>query len=157
MIRVVLENDKCLPERGHKWDAGLDLKSNNATFDLKAGAKVKVYTGVKIDIPPRNVGIIVPRSGMGSKFRVTLANDVGVIDSGYTGEIICWLVNDGHQDVTIERFDRICQLMILPVNMDNLRPVDKLRDTDRGTGGFGSTGHSSPKELKTAEQAEDES
>lgn len=156
MIRIKIDNENCMPIKAHKWDAGWDLKSNNSDFTLKAGAKVKVHTGVAMDIPARNVGLVVPRSGMGTKFRVTLANDVGVIDSGYTGEIMCWLVNDGLQDVEIKRFDRICQIMILPVAMETLRPVDQLRNTDRGDNGFGSTGVSHKEPLKTAEQAEDE-
>ena len=130
----------CEPHKTHKWDAGWDLKSNNKDFTLKPHAKVKVHTGVRIAIPPRFMGVIVPRSGLGSKFRMGLANTIGVIDSDYRGEIMVNLVNDGNQGLEIKQFDRFCQLVIVPINVDSLRVVDDLPDTARAEGGFGSTG-----------------
>ena len=140
MIKVAIDNEMCEPHKKHKWDAGWDLKSNNKDFTIKPGAKIKVHTGVKIAIPPRFMGLVVPRSGLGSKFRIGLANTIGVIDSDYRGEIMVNLVNDGNKDLEIKQFDRFCQLVIVPINVDSLRIVDNLPDTTRGEGGFGSTG-----------------
>ena len=139
-IKIAVDNEECTPHKTHKWDAGWDLKSNNQDFTIKPGAKIKVHTVVKIAIPPRNMGLIFPRSGLGSKFRVGLANTIGVIDSDYRGELMVNLVNDGKEAVEIKQFDRFCQLVIVPINLDNLRVVDTLDDTARGEGGFGSTG-----------------
>lgn len=140
MIKISIDNEKCIPTKTHKWDAGWDLKSNNETFIIKPNDKVKVHTGVRIAIPPRFVGIVAPRSGLGTKFRVTLANIIGVIDSEYRGEILVTLVNDGDDPLEIKQFDRFCQLLIIPVNLDRLRIVDILDETARGDNGFGSTG-----------------
>lgn len=139
MIRVALDNENCTPFKKHKWDAGYDLKSNNETFTLGPGGKIKVSTGVRIEIPVRHVGLIVPRSSLGTKYRVTLANSIGVIDSEYRGEIFVYLVNDGYTDIEINKYDRFCQLVILPVYISQLKVVDSLSTTSRGEGGFGST------------------
>lgn len=142
MIRtkIAIDSEECMPYRAHKWDAGWDLKSNNSDFVIKPGEKVKVHTGVRIGIAPRYMGLVVPRSGLGSKFRITLANVVGVIDCGYTGEIIVNLVNDGDEEKTINRYDRFCQLIIVPIEVSSFMVVDELAGSDRGDGGFGSTG-----------------
>ena len=156
VIKISIDNELCMPHKTHKWDAGWDLKSNNESFKLKPGAKVKVYTGVKIAVPPKFMGMVVPRSGLGSKFRVGLANTVGVIDSDYRGEIIVNLVNDGHTEVDIKKFDRFCQIVIVPVNVDSLRVVDELGGTVRGDGGFGSTDIEEPYNSQIAEKVEDQ-
>lgn len=140
MIRIAIDSKECMPTKTHKWDAGWDIKSNNETFTLHPGDKVKVHTGVSIEIPVRHMGLIVPRSGLGSKYRVGLANTAGVIDSEYRGEITVSLVNDGDEDLVITQYDRFCQLIVVPVNMNQLRVVDRLTDTSRGAGGYGSTG-----------------
>lgn len=147
--KLKLINPECIPYKAHKWDAGWDLKSNNETFTIKPGEKVKVHTGIQVGITPRFMGIVVPRSGLGSKFRVTLANVIGVIDSGYTGEIIVNLVNDGKEPKEIKKYDRFCQLIIVPVDTTGFRVVDELGDTERGDGGFGSTEN----KLSEAEKA----
>lgn len=139
-IKIALENENCEPYKGNRWDGGWDLRSNNPDINIEPGQKVKVYTGVKVEIPVRHVGMVVPRSGLGSKFRLGLANTVGVIDSDYRGEIIVNLVNDGDESVTIEQFDRFCQLLVIPVRIDTFRVVEKLQETGRGDGGFGSSG-----------------
>ncbi len=144
MIRIAVKDKDCVPFKGHRWDAGWDLMSQNDTFTLKPGDKVKVSTGVSLEIPPRNMGLIVPRSGLGAKFRVGLANTVGIIDSEYRGEVFVITVNDGKESVEIKKGDRFCQLIIVPVNMDVLRVVDKLSETGRGAGGYGSTGIEAP-------------
>ena len=137
--RYTMEDDNCTPYRKHRYDAGWDLRSNNEDFTLKPGAKVEIDTGIKVAIPPKHVGIIAPRSGMGVKYRIGLANTIGIIDSEYRGEVKVFLVNDGHVDVEIKRYDRICQLMVIPVVLQSMRKVGTLGETARGDGGFGST------------------
>jgi len=139
-IKIKLENKECEPYKGNRWDGGWDLRSNNPDITIEPGQKVKVYTGVSMEIPVRHIGMIAPRSGLGSKFRLTLANTVGIIDSDYRGEIIVFLVNNGDEPVEIKQFDRFCQLMIIPIRIDTLRTVDSLQGTDRGEDGFGSSG-----------------
>ena len=139
-IKVLLDNPECEPYKGNKWDGGWDLRSNNPTVTIEPGQKVKIYTGVSMEIPVRHIGMVVPRSGLGSKFRIGLANTVGVIDSDYRGEIIVNLVNNGEEPFTLEQFDRFCQLLVVPIRIDNLRIVSKLQETARGNKGFGSSG-----------------
>lgn len=139
-IRYTAESEKCEPYKKHRHDAGWDLRSNNETFILKAGAKVEVRTGISLGIPRNYVGIIVPRSGQGTKFRIGLANTIGVIDADYRGEVIVYLVNDGHIDVEIKQYDRICQIMYVPVVLQSMRKVGFLAETDRGNSGFGDSG-----------------
>jgi len=139
-IRITLETPACTPYKPNKWSGGWDLRSNNPDITIEPGQKVKIYTGVSMEIPVRHVGMIVPRSGLGTKFRVILANTVGVIDSDYRGEILAFIVNDGDEPVEIKQFDRFCQLLIVPIRIDTFRIVNKLQDTDRGNKGFGSSG-----------------
>ena len=141
MTRIVLENKKCKPFKEHRFDAGWDLRSNNETFTILPGEKVKVFTGVKIAIPPKCAGMIVPRSGLGTKYRISLANNPAIIDSEYRGEIIVWVVNDGTEEVTIEKYERFCQLLVLSINITPFEEVKSLPHTERGDGGFGSTGN----------------
>ena len=139
-IRIKLETPECEPYKGNKWDGGWDLRSNNPDIIIEPGQKIKMYTGVAMEIPVRHIGMVVPRSGLGSKFRLGLANTVGVIDSDYRGEIIVNLVNDGDEAVDIKQFDRFCQLIVVPIRIETFRIVDKLQDTGRGDKGFGSSG-----------------
>lgn len=139
-IRYTTEIDECEPYKKHRFDAGWDLKSANESFTLKVGAKVEVNTGIKVSIPRGYVGLIMPRSGMGTKYRVGLANTVGVIDADYRGEVKVYLVNDGNTDVEINQYDRICQILIVPVVLQSMRRVRNLDGTERGEGGFGHTG-----------------
>ena len=138
-IRYTTDDENCAPYKKHRFDAGWDLRSNEETFTLFPEAKVTVNTGIKLGIPRKFVGLIMPRSGMGSKYRIGLANTVGVIDADYRGEIKVVLVNDGREEVVIEKYDRICQLLIVPVELQSMRKVGLLDDTARGDGGFGST------------------
>jgi dUTP pyrophosphatase len=85
-------------------------------------------------------GFVFPRSGLSSKFGISLANCVGVIDSDYTGELICPVINHGSSDYTIKPGDRIAQIVFMPVIKARLQETEKLTETERGSGGFGSTG-----------------
>ena len=121
MIRIAIASEECTPFKQHKWDAGWDLKSNSPDFTLAPGDKVKIPTGVKLEIPVRHAGMVVPRSGLGSKYEVGLANTVGIIDSDYRGEIFVNFVNKGTEPVEIKQFDRFAQLIIFPIYISNLR------------------------------------
>jgi len=139
-IRIAIDSPECEPYKGNRWDGGWDLRSNNPTVTIDPGQQVKIYTGVKMEIPVRHVGLVLPRSGLGTEFRLSLANTAGVIDSDYRGEIIVHLVNYGNEPFVLNQFDRFCQLLVIPVRIDVFRIVDKLQDTGRGSDGFGSSG-----------------
>ena len=108
---------------------------------LKAGARQVLPTGVAIALPSADyVALICARSGLAAKHGITMANGVGVIDSDYRGEIGVGLVNLGDAPYTVQPGDRIAQLMVVPVVQPAVTVVDDLDETERGAGGFGSTG-----------------
>ncbi len=131
-----------LPYYATEGAAGLDLAAAlHGPLTLAPGERQTVPTGIAIQLPHRGVvGLVFPRSGLAARFGVALANSVGVIDSDYTGEILCALVNHGSQPVIIAPGDRIAQILFMPVCQAVLTAVDELSDTERGSGGFGSTG-----------------
>ena len=108
---------------------------------LKTGARQVLPTGIAIALPSADyVALICARSGLASKHGITMANGVGVIDSDYRGELRVALFNESDADYTIHDGDRIAQLMVLPVVQPTLEFVEELDETERGAGGFGSTG-----------------
>ena len=108
---------------------------------IPAGGRKLIPTGIAIALPdPGYVALIFARSGLGIKHGIAPANCVGVIDSDYRGEIMVGLQNSGDADYTVQPADRIAQMMITPVVQAQVELVDELDDTDRGAGGFGSTG-----------------
>ena len=108
---------------------------------IAAGARAIIPTGLAIALPSADfVALICARSGLASKFGITMANGVGVIDSDYRGELRVALFNSSDSDYTIHDGDRIAQLMVLPVVQPQLQFVEELDETERGCGGFGSTG-----------------
>lgn len=112
-----------------------------APLTLAAGGRALVPTGIAIALPSADyVALVFARSGLGIKKGVCLSNGVGVIDSDYRGEIGVGLVNLGDEPYTVQPGDRIAQLMVVPVVQPTLTVVDELDETDRGAGGFGSTG-----------------
>ncbi len=122
--------------------AGLDLPAClDDPLPVPSGARVKIPTGIAIEIPHRNIaGLIFPRSGLATKHGISLANSVGVIDSDYKGEIIIVVLNQGEQAYIINPGDRIAQLVFVPVFDVVIEEVEKLACSERGSGGFGSTG-----------------
>ena len=129
-----------LPAYAHAGDAGLDLYAAE-TLTLPPGARAAVRTGIAVAIPHGNAGFILPRSGLALRHGLSLVNTPGLIDAGYRGEIRVIVINhDREAAVTIARGDRIAQLVIQRIETVDLVEVDKLPDTSRGTGGFGSTG-----------------
>ena len=124
------------PTKGHIDDAGWDLYSSE-TVSIPAGATVLVSTGVAMAIPKSYVGLIWDRSSMGVK---GVHRHAGVIDSGYRGEVKVCLHNTTKETYHVERGDRIAQLLIQEVPVFRQNVVDELDTTNRGDGGFGSTG-----------------
>lgn len=122
--------------------AGLDLKAAiEEPLLLEKGKIYFVPTGIAISVPSADYGaFIFARSGLACKHGITLANSVGVIDSDYRGEIKCALINLGTEDFEIAPGDRIAQMVFMPVAQAELEEVDDLDATERGAGGFGSTG-----------------
>lgn len=139
-----LENntEKQVPFYATKGSAGMDLKAClDESIVLKPLERALVPTGIAISLPsPQYGAFIFARSGLASKKGITLANCVGVVDSDYTGEIKVSLVNLSNEEYTINDGERIAQLVIIEVCKAEFSVVDKLDETDRGSGGFGSTG-----------------
>ncbi|AZR72409.1 deoxyuridine 5'-triphosphate nucleotidohydrolase [Anoxybacter fermentans] len=130
------------PTYATKGSAGCDLVACiDKPITLKPGEIMKIPTGIAIQIPsPAYAGFIFPRSGLSSKHGINLVNCVGVIDSDYTGEIICPVQNNGSEPYIIEPGERIAQLVIMPIVQVDFVWVEELDETERGAGGFGSTG-----------------
>jgi len=129
-----------LPGRAHEGDAGLDLHASEAAV-LEPGERTSVGTGIAIEVPAGHAGLVLPRSGLAARNGIALVNSPGLIDSGYRGEVRILLINtDRQQSFEIEPGDRIAQLVVAPVSRLRLVEVDTLPATDRGAGGFGSTG-----------------
>jgi dUTP pyrophosphatase len=128
-----------VPARAREQDAGLDLYAAQAAT-IEPGGRVLVPTGIALAIPQGYAGLVLPRSGLALRHGVTLLNTPGLIDPGYRGEVKVLLVNHDRAAVTVARGDRIAQLVIQRVEPVELIEVEELPPTDRGTGGFGSTG-----------------
>ena len=129
-----------LPRYARPDDAGLDLYAAE-TAVLKPGERALVPTGLAIAIPRGYAGLVMPRSGLALRHGVTVLNAPGLIDAGYRGELKVLLINhDETTTVTLARGERIAQLVISPVTTAELVEVDELPSSERGEGGFGSTG-----------------
>ena len=147
-MKIMLDKGAILPTRAHPWDAGLDLYTpddvivprseigNIGLFDVDIGS-VTIDTGVHIEIPEGYVGFIKSKSGLNVKHGLTAE---GVIDSHYTGSIAVKLYNHNYEAYRFKAGDKIAQLVILKCELPELEVVDHLEETDRGDGGFGSTG-----------------
>lgn len=136
-----LKENAIIPTRGSDRAAGYDLYAcleNEVT--IGAGETVKIGTGLSIAVPEGYFGAIFARSGLAAKEGLRPANCVGVADSDYRGEYIVALHNDSDTEKIIRKGDRIAQLVILPYLSAEFIPADELCDTERGSGGFGSTG-----------------
>lgn len=131
-----------VPKYATAGAAGIDLCALlDKELVLKPGEIIKVPTGLAIELPgPNVVAIVCARSGLASRYGITLANAVGVIDSDYRGEIQIPLINLGSELYVIKNGERIAQMLFLPVYLADLVAVTELGATGRGTGGFGSTG-----------------
>lgn len=138
-LKVKLTDGAPLPMHAKKGDAGLDLTSRQE-IDVLPHSTMLVGTGVSVEIPEGYVGLQFPRSGIASKRDLNLANCVGVIDSGYRGEILAPVHNCGKIARHVDKGERICQLVIVPYVTCECVEVNKLSETERGSNGYGSTG-----------------
>ena len=147
-MKIMLDEGAILPTRAHPWDAGLDLYTprdvivprsecgNYGLFDVNVGSAT-VAIGVHIEIPEGYVGFIKSKSGLNVLHGLTAE---GVIDAHYTGSIRVKLYNHTSNNFKFKKGDKIAQLVILKCELPELEIVDHLEETDRGDGGFGSTG-----------------
>lgn len=130
-----------LPDRASTGSAGFDLRAAVAApVVLRPGERALVPTGLVLEIPSGYEGQVRPRSGLAVRHGVTVLNAPGTVDSDYRGEVAVALVNLGAEPYTVERGDRIAQLVVARVEAVELEEADELAPTARGDGGFGSTG-----------------
>ena len=135
----LLTNEALVPKKQHELDIGYDLASvENITLISKQVTLVR--TGLSISLPAGVAGFVLPRSGLATKHQITLINAPGLIDPGYTGEIVIPLINHSDINYNISKQERVAQLVL--VNSDNVEfdLVDELNVTERSSDGFGSTG-----------------
>ena len=143
-LRLVrLDKDLPLPRRAHATDAGIDLFSADSVT-IQPGQRVMVGTGIAVGLEPGTVGLIHPRSGLAAKRGLSIVNAPGTIDADYRGEVKICLVNmDPSSPIEISRGDRVAQLVIQHVilcDVEEIDDVEQLGETQRGAGGYGSTG-----------------
>lgn len=153
-IKVLLDNGAYMPTKAHDTDAGFDLRTpvdfivpaaqtvdeyatSFTTFYKMSAGMVTVDTGVHIQLPKGTVGMIKSKSGLNVKHSLITE---GVIDAGYTGSIVVKVYNLSDKPYMFTKGDKITQLVIMPIVENELEQVDSLEDTERGNGGFGSTG-----------------
>jgi dUTP pyrophosphatase len=136
-----LRPDAIVPRYMTAQAAGLDLAAAiDAPIGIEPGQRVTIGTGLAFALPAGYEGQIRPRSGLARDHGVTIVNAPGTLDADYTGQLMIILVNHGSEAMTIRPGDRIAQLVIAPIVQAELVVVDELPATERGAGGFGSTG-----------------
>ena len=128
-----------LPEYAHPGDAGLDLFSIEEAV-LSPGDSKLIRTGIKIELPKGTEAQIRPRSGLALKHQITILNTPGTVDEGYRGEIGVIIINHGKADFQVKKGMKIAQMVIKPVLHVEIEEVSRLTNSQRGEGGFGSSG-----------------
>ncbi|MBR2432732.1 MAG: dUTP diphosphatase [Clostridia bacterium] len=143
-VKIKMTRNMPVPEYATNGSAAMDLRAaldDGETVILEPGERALIPTGVHLAPEGTDtVAIVAGRSGLGIKHGISLSNGIGVIDSDYRGEVCVGLINKGKESFKIERGDRIAQLMFIPVCHASLIPSESLDETERGEGGFGSTG-----------------
>lgn len=137
-----LHEKAIIPRYGSEYAAGADIYAciDEGSVELEPGQTILVHTGIAMEIPQGLVGLVYARSGLATKRGLAPANKVGVIDCDYRGELMVSLYNQSNTVQTIEHGERIAQLVIAPYYTAVFEETDRLSDTVRGEGGFGSTG-----------------
>ena len=136
-MKVKVDVGAYVPKRAHETDAGLDLKAMESQIVCAKDSAV-FHTGVHIKLPRETAGILISKSGLNVNHDII---STGLIDEGYTGEILVKLHNLGGYDYRVEKGDKISQLVVVPVLYESVELVDELtEDSERGSNGFGSTG-----------------
>ena len=135
-----LDPDVPLPSYAHPLDAGADLVTT-VDVTLAPGERAVVPTGIALALPPGHAGFVHPRSGLAARHGLSVVNAPGTIDAGYRGEVKVCLVNlDPHEPIVLQRGDRVAQLVVQRVETARFVETDRLTDSARGEGGYGSTG-----------------
>lgn len=134
-----LNEDAIIPNFAHKGDAGMDLYSIEKVIIPKNETRL-IKTGISIELPHMTEAQVRPRSGLALKHSITVLNSPGTIDEGYRGEIGVILINHGKEDFVVEKHMKIAQMVIKPIYEIYIEEVKDLSYTERGNGGFGSTG-----------------
>lgn len=135
-MKIRLEENAKTPTRAHDTDAGLDLYAMHSGL-LRVGRTATFHTGVHVQLPRETVGLLLPKSGL------MVRNDIltfGVIDSGYSGEILVHMFNFGSADYYVQAGDKISQLVVSRIVYEDIEVVDEIEGGERGQNGFGSTG-----------------
>lgn len=136
-MNVYLDGGAYVPRRAHTTDAGIDLRSIEDMTVPSHGSAV-FHTGVHVELPHGTAGLLVSKSGLNIKHGIT---STGLIDEGYTGEIMVKLYNNSDSNYFVHDGDKISQLVVIPVMYEDVEEVDRLTEgTERGANGFGSTG-----------------
>ncbi|HMU26698.1 MAG TPA: dUTP diphosphatase [Solirubrobacterales bacterium] len=140
-LKVQLLNDSAtLPTRAHEGDAGLDLYASEPAH-IGPGERWQVATGIAVEIPEGHAGMVLPRSGLARRHGISLVNAPGLVDAGYRGEVKVLLLNNDPAEVfRINPGDRIAQMVVIPLAAVEPVATDSLSETERGEGGFGSSG-----------------
>lgn len=140
-IKCVAAKGAVIPQYKTAGAAGADICALlESDVVLKKGERAMIPTGLFFEIPAGYEIQVRPRSGLAAKNGVTVLNTPGTIDSDYRGEVKVILINLGNEDFTIKNGERIAQIVVAPVTLGSFQVVDKLDETERGAGGFGSTG-----------------
>ena len=135
-----LDNRAQLPTRAYPGDAGLDLHALEDGV-LRPGERASVRTGIAVEVPEGHAGLVLPRSGLAGRQGIAIVNAPGLIDSGYRGEIRVLLLNtDREAPFAFSSGERIAQLVLVRVEAPDVIEVDELATSERGAGGFGSSG-----------------
>lgn len=135
-MKIKLDKYAFPPVRAHATDAGMDIRSP-VEFIILPKDSTTVMTGVHVQLPPGTAGLIVSKSGLNVRSSLT---STGLIDEGYTGEIVVKLYNHGDMPYHVQRGDKISQLVVLPVRYEGIEIVDEIDGGERGADGFGSSG-----------------
>jgi dUTP pyrophosphatase len=135
-MEIMLDNGAYMPSRGHRTDAGLDLRTRKAVTVPAYGSAI-IDTGVHVALPHGCAGLLVSKSGLNVKHDIT---STGLIDEGYTGSIVVKLYNNGTEDYELAAGDKVTQLVVIPVVCEPLEQVSAFLPSARGDNGFGSTG-----------------
>ena len=136
-----LSKEVPLPKYETNGSSGMDLAANiNTNIDIDPGKTAIIPTGIALSIPKGFEVQIRPRSGLAAKQKISVLNTPGTIDSDYRGEIKVILINLGQESFKVEKGLRIAQMVVCPIVQAQLKEVDDLNETERGKGGFGSTG-----------------
>lgn len=134
-----LSEEAIIPNFAHKGDAGMDLYSIEEVVIPSRETRL-IKTGISIQLPKNTEAQVRPRSGMALKHSITVLNTPGTIDEGYRGEICIILINHGKEEFVVTKGMKIAQMVVKPIYDINIEEVKELDNTERGQGGFGSTG-----------------